>query len=57
MAPCPKILTEASKITSTAQRQEQPALDGAGLEVDRTQPGLGGRLGDSRGRRTGCPLC
>ncbi|KAH6668417.1 hypothetical protein B0J14DRAFT_163863 [Halenospora varia] len=47
-APRPKISTEASKTESTAQRQEQPALDGAGLQVDRTQPGLGGRQGDSR---------
>ncbi|KAH6668337.1 hypothetical protein B0J14DRAFT_160406 [Halenospora varia] len=47
-APHPKISTEASKTESTAQRLEQPALDGAGLQVDRTQPGLGRRQGDSR---------
>ncbi|KAE8440871.1 hypothetical protein EG329_006358 [Mollisiaceae sp. DMI_Dod_QoI] len=43
-----KISTEASKTESTVQRLEQPALDGAGLQVDRTQPGLGGHQGDSR---------
>ncbi|CZR65235.1 uncharacterized protein PAC_15135 [Phialocephala subalpina] len=44
----PKISTEASKTESTVQRLEQPALDGAGLQVDQTQPGLGGHQGDSR---------
>jgi hypothetical protein len=47
--------TEASKPESTMQRLEQPALNGAGLQVDRIQPGLG--EGESRGRRTGCPPC
>jgi hypothetical protein len=53
----PKISTEASKTESTVQRLEPPALDGAGLQVNRTQSGSGERQGDSRGRRTGCPSC
>jgi len=43
MATRSKILIEASKTESIAQCLEQLALDGAGLQVDRTQPRLGGR--------------
>jgi hypothetical protein len=50
----PKISTKASKTESTLPRLEQPALNGPGLQVDRSQSGLGERQGDSRGRRTSC---
>ena len=52
---CPKISIEASNAGYTLQRLEQPAFPWAGLQVNRTQSGLGERQGGSRGRCTGCP--
>jgi hypothetical protein len=51
----PKISTEPSNAGYTLQRLEQPAFRWAGLQVNRTQSGVGERQGGSRGRCTGCP--
>jgi hypothetical protein len=51
----PKFSTEPSNAGYTLQRLEQPAFPWAGLQVNRTQSGLGERQGGSRGRCTGCP--
>lgn len=45
---CPKVLTVASKTGPTLQRLEQPALQRAGLQVDRVQLGPGGYQGGNR---------
>ncbi|PVH67366.1 hypothetical protein DL98DRAFT_600594 [Cadophora sp. DSE1049] len=52
-----KISTEASKAGFTLQPLEQPALHGAGLQVNSTQSGSGECQGNSRGGCTGCYLC
>jgi hypothetical protein len=54
----PKISTEASNAGSTLQRLAQPALlEWAGLQVNRTQSGLGEGQGGSQGRCNGCLSC
>lgn len=49
----PNISSEAAKTERTLPHLKQPARDGTGLQVNRIQSGLGGRQGDSQGRRTG----